>query len=113
MESVISRLADYSQEFGARDSDMPFMQDLVKTTIAKQRELDDVISKAAPEWPIDRIAAIDRNILRLGLTELLFADRTQVPAKVAINEAIELAKTFGGPSSSKFINGRKAASFVL
>jgi hypothetical protein len=59
----------------------------------------------APDWPLDRIAPVDRNILRLGLFELLFADRAQVPAKVAINEAIELAKTFGGDSSGRFVNG--------
>jgi ADP-ribose pyrophosphatase YjhB (NUDIX family) len=88
------------------------MQALVKTAVAKQREIDDVIVKAAPEWPLEKIAAIDRNILRLGLTELLFADRTQVPAKVAINEAIELAKTFGGNSSSKFVNGVLGAVYV-
>ena len=102
---ALSRLADYGKEFGARDSDMPFMKSLVQTEIAKQKEIDEVIVRAAPEWPIDRIAAIDRNILRLGLTELLFADRTQVPAKVAINEAIELAKAFGSASSGRFVNG--------
>jgi len=64
-----------------------------------------VISKAAPEWPLERIAPIDRNVLRLGLYELLFADRDKVPAKVAINEAIELAKSFGGENSGRFVNG--------
>jgi N utilization substance protein B len=112
VDESLGRLADYAQEFGARESDMPFMQALVKTAVAKQREIDDVIVKAAPEWPLEKIAAIDRNILRLGLTELLFADRTQVPAKVAINEAIELAKTFGGNSSSKFVNGVLGAVYV-
>lgn len=111
-EVALSRLSDYAQEFGARDTDMSFMQDLLKVVCAKQRELDEVISKAAPEWPLDRIAAVDRNILRLGLTELLFSDRSQVPAKVAINEAIELAKTFGGPSSSKFVNGVLGAVYI-
>jgi len=111
-DESLGRLAEYAAEFGARESDMPFMQELVKTAIAKERELDDVIAKAAPEWPLDKIAAIDRNILRLGLTELLFADRTQVPAKVAINESIELAKTFGGNSSSKFVNGVLGAVYV-
>ena len=70
-----------------------------------QPELDLVIEKAAPEWPIDRISPVDRNILRLGLYELLFAERNEVPAKVAINEAIELAKQFGGENSSRFVNG--------
>jgi len=63
-------------------------------------DIDKVIVSAAPEWPLEKISAIDRNILRLGLSELLYADRAQVPAKVAINEAIELAKTFGSSSSS-------------
>lgn len=112
VDESLGRLAEYASEFGARESDMPFMQNLVKTALAKQREIDDVITKAAPEWPLDKIAAIDRNILRLGLTELLFADRTQVPAKVAINEAIELAKSFGGSSSSKFVNGVLGAVYI-
>lgn len=112
LDDSLGRLAEYAAEFGARESDMPFMQELIKTAVAKQREIDTVITKAAPEWPLEKIAAIDRNILRLGLTELLFADRTQVPAKVAINEAIELAKTFGGNSSSKFVNGVLGAVYV-
>ena len=111
-DEALSRLADYGKEFGTRDSDMPFMKDLLQTAIAKQREIDEDIVRAAPEWPIDRIAAIDRNILRLGLTELLFADRTQVPAKVAINEAIELAKSFGSASSGRFVNGVLGAVYV-
>jgi len=106
------RLVDYSQEFGARDSDMPFMKELLKTACAKQKEIDEVIVRAAPDWPLDRIAPIDRNILRLGLTELLFADREHVPAKVAINEAIELAKTFGSASSGRFVNGVLGAVYI-
>ncbi len=105
LDQAFGRLADYSQEFGARESDMPFMKNLLQTAIAKELEINDVITKAAPEWPLEKISAIDRNILRLGLTELLYADRAQVPAKVAINEAIELAKTFGGASSGRFVNG--------
>ena len=111
-ENAEARLLDYAKEFGARDSDIPFMKNLLQTAAAKQKEVDQVIASAAPEWPIDKIAAIDRNVLRLGLTELLYADRAQVPAKVAINEAIELAKTFGGASSSKFVNGVLGAVYV-
>jgi N utilization substance protein B len=92
-------------EFGGDDVDRPFTEHLLDGVLAKKEDIDLVIEKAAPEWPLDRIAPIDRNILRLGLYELLFADRSQVPAKVAINEAIELAKTFGGDSSSRFVNG--------
>lgn len=109
---AFDRLKTYADEFGARESDVPFMQELVKTAIAKQKEIDEVIVKAAPEWPLDKIAAIDRNVLRLGLTELLYADRSQVPAKVAINEAIELAKTFGSSSSGRFVNGVLGAVYV-
>jgi len=112
LDDCFSRLESYAQEFGARTSDLPFMQSLLKMVYAKQKEIDTVITKAAPEWPLDRIAAIDRNILRLGLAELLFADRTQVPAKVAINEAIELAKNFGSASSGRFVNGVLGAVYV-
>ncbi|OGG44799.1 transcription antitermination factor NusB [Candidatus Kaiserbacteria bacterium RIFCSPHIGHO2_01_FULL_50_13] len=110
--AAMGRLADYAKEFGVGDGDMPFMKELLATAIAKQKEVDEVIVRAAPEWPLEKIAAIDRNILRLGLTELLYADRTNVPAKVAINEAIELAKSFGGDSSSKFVNGVLGAVYV-
>ena len=92
-------------EFAPNKTDMPFMSKLLDGVLAKQPELDLVIEKAAPEWPIDRISPVDRNILRLGLYELLFAERSEVPAKVAINEAIELAKQFGGENSSRFVNG--------
>ncbi len=92
-------------EFGGDDIDRPFMDQLLTGVLAKKGDIDLILEKAAPEWPLERIAPVDRNILRLGLYELLFADRTQVPAKVAINEAIELAKTFGGDSSGRFVNG--------
>ena len=98
-------LARNAAEFGGDDLDTGFMESLLGGVLAKKDDVDMVIEKAAPEWPLDRIAPIDRNILRLGLYELLFADRAQVPAKVAINEAIELAKTFGGDSSGRFVNG--------
>jgi len=93
------------EEFAPNKTDRPFMERLLDGILQKQPELDLVIEKAAPEWPIDRISPVDRNILRLGLYELLFADRKEVPAKVAINEAIELAKQFGGDNSSRFVNG--------
>lgn len=93
------------EEFAQNKSDIPFMEKLLDGVLQKQSELDLIIEKAAPEWPIDRIAPVDRNILRLGLYELLFSDRSEVPAKVAINEAIELAKQFGGENSSRFVNG--------
>lgn len=92
-------------EFGGSETDRPFMQTLLTGVLAKRPDLDRIIEKAAPDWPLDRIAPIDRNILRIGLYELLFSDRAQVPPKVAINEAIELAKIFGGDSSGRFVNG--------
>ena len=93
------------EEFAPGLGDFSFMEQLVESLLSKRADLDKIIEKAAPDWPIDKISIVDRNILRIGLYELLFSDRTEVPAKVAINEAIELAKTFGGENSSKFING--------
>jgi N utilization substance protein B len=98
-------LARNVEEFGGEDTDRGFMEQLLQGVLAKKEDLDLVITKAAPDWPIEKIAPVDRNILRIGLFELLFADRAQVPAKVAINEAIELAKVFGGESSGRFVNG--------
>jgi len=92
-------------EFAPGVNDISFMRKLLLGILEKRPKLDDIIEKAAPDWPINKIALVDRNILRIGLYELLFEDRTQVPAKVAINEAIELAKTYGGETSGKFING--------
>lgn len=92
-------------EFGPGIDEPEFAWKILKGIIDHRKEIDTIIEKAAPEWPIDQIAIIDRNALRLGLYELLFADRNEVPPKVAINEAIEVAKNYGGPNSGKFING--------
>ncbi|OGI61083.1 transcription antitermination factor NusB [Candidatus Nomurabacteria bacterium RIFCSPHIGHO2_01_FULL_38_19] len=93
------------KEFAPGLEDDNFVFFLTDGILSKQTVIDEIIEKAAPDWPIDKISIVDRNILRIGLYELLFGDRTQVPPKVAINEAIELAKTFGGENSSKFVNG--------
>jgi len=85
--------------------DSYYTKQLLDVVIAKRSEIDEVIVKAAPEWPLDKINTMDRNILRIGLAELLFNDTLGVPPKVAINEAIELAKEYGAESSSKFVNG--------
>ena len=100
-----------SAEFAPGFNNDHFMKNLLKGVISKQKDLDDIIVKAAPDWPIEKIGIMDRNILRIGLFELIFADREQVPPKVAINEAIELAKKFGGETSSKFINGVMGAVY--
>lgn len=94
-----------SSEFGEDIKDISFAEILVKECISRRITLDDIIVRAAPDWPLEKIGEVDRNILRLGLCELLFGDRSQVPPKVAIDEAIELAKTFGGETSGRFING--------
>ncbi len=92
-------------EFAPGHSDNAFIYTLAELVQRKQTVIDDILSKAAPEWPLPKISNVDRNILRMGLAELLFGDREQVPPKVAINEAIELAKNFGGENSGKFVNG--------
>lgn len=104
-EKVKEALARNLKEFAPGLEDDSFVNTLVEEVLKKSGVIDEIIEKAAPDWPIEKISIIDRNILRIGLTELLFGDRSQVPPKVAINEAIELAKTFGGENSGKFVNG--------
>ena len=92
-------------EFAPGADNFAFVSALVSGTIEKLGDVDPLISKCAPEWPLDQIAIVDRNILRLGTYELLFGNYDETPPKVAINEAIELAKTYGGDSSARFVNG--------
>lgn len=92
-------------EFGAGLEEPVFIWDLAIGVKDKIEILDAIIEKTAPEWPIPQINPLDRNILRLGIFELLYSNKENVPPKVAINEAIELAKNFGGESSRKFVNG--------
>lgn len=92
-------------EFAPGIDEPEFAWRLLTGVIEHQKEIDTIIEKAAPEWPIEQISIIDRNALRIGLYELLYADKAEVPSKVAINEAIEIAKNYGGPNSGKFING--------
>ena len=91
------------REFAPNFKDKDFIENLVRGVIKHIEEIDKYVTKYAPEWPIEQITIVDRNILRIGIYELKFAE--EVPSKVAINEAIELGKTFGGESSGKFING--------
>lgn len=93
------------QEFSQDDVDLVYAKSLLDGILKKQKEIDAIIVKAAPEWPLDKIGTVDRNVLRLGLYELIYADKKEVPAKVAINEAIEVAKFFSGETSGKFVNG--------
>lgn len=90
-------------EFAPEFSDQQFSEQLVQLVITNVAPINELITQYAPEWPLAQITVIDRNVLRIGIAELLFT--ADVPPKVAINESIELAKTFGGQSSGKFING--------
>jgi len=99
-EEVLARLL---QEKALPEEATDFMQRLVDKVLQNKQDIDDVIRRFAPAFPVEQIAAIDRNILRLAISEILFDNR--VPIKAAINEAVELAKSFGSASSRKFING--------
>lgn len=98
--SAEENIKEFSIEFDERD----FVMDLVSGVTKNQTEIDKIITRYAPEWPIDKIILVDRNVLRLGIYELKFV-KEKVPPRVVINEAIELAKAFGSGSSGKFING--------
>ncbi len=94
------------EEFGAGlEEESGFIKKLAEGVLKHKSQIDKIIEKSAPEWPIDQITIVDRNVLRMGIYELLFGDKKEVPPKVAINEAIELAKNYGGESSGRFING--------
>lgn len=104
-DAIAHNLREFAPEF----EDGGFVKELVSGVVGNQEDIDALITKYAPEWPIEQITIVDRNILRLGLFELKFSPG--VPSKVAINEAIELAKTFGGESSGRFVNGVLGAIF--
>ncbi len=93
------------ENFGPGLEDVSFIWSLIYGVEKHLTEIDKIIETAAPEWPIAQIPIIDINVLRIGLFELLYSNKKEVPPKVAINEAIELAKTFSGQVSGKFING--------
>ena len=93
------------KNFGPGLEDLNFVWELINGVVKHLPRIDKIIEKAAPEWPVSQIPIVDRNVLRIGLYELLYSDKKEVPPKVAINEAIELAKTFSGKTSGKFING--------
>ncbi|MFH1129286.1 MAG: transcription antitermination factor NusB [Patescibacteria group bacterium] len=94
-----------AEEFGSGVNEDAFIDDLAHGVLKHQAQIDEIIIKSAPEWPLAQITIVDRNVLRIGIYELLFGDKQQVPPKVAINEAIELAKGYGGESSGRFVNG--------
>jgi len=91
------------EHFAPNLDDHSFTYDIVKGVINNVKEINQYIIRYATEWPLEQITIVDRNILRIGVYELIY--NQEIPAKVAINEAIEIAKTFGGESSGKFVNG--------
>jgi transcription antitermination protein NusB len=103
-KSSLNELAKHNiEQLAPGLEDSTFIYDLIGGVEKNLVDLDQTITETAPEWPLDQITIVDRNILRLGIFELVFAK--EVPPKVAINEAVELGKTFGGESSGKFVNG--------
>ena len=110
LEGIIERNI---KEFSPGMEDETFIWELAVGVVKYLKEINKIIKKAAPQWPIDQISIVDRNILRIGIYELLYEDEKAVPPKVAINEAIELAKSFGGENSGKFINGVLGTVFEL
>lgn len=102
-EDILEVLKENKESFAPEFNDGGFMEKLVKGVVEHLNQIDSLIVKFAPEWPLDQITIVDRNVLRIGIYELKYD--SEIPAKVAINEAIELAKAFGGDSSGKFVNG--------
>ena len=92
-------------EFAPGLEDTIFAEHLMEGTLRERQTIDKLIEKCAPEWPLEQVTVVDRNVLRLGIYELMFGNYDEVPPKVAINEAIELAKTFGSDASPRFVNG--------
>jgi N utilization substance protein B len=106
IEKIIEHnLAQFTKNPEEDKEGIEFAVGLVVNTIKKRDKIDPIIEKCAPEWPLEQITTVDRNVLRLGIYELMFSDYKETPPKVAINEAIELAKTFGGENSGRFVNG--------
>ena len=99
----LEALARTCQEHGLNEQQSAFALDLVEGVIEQRSAIDDVIAQAAPQWPVEQLSAIDRNILRLAIREILM--NNGAPIRAAINEAVELAKSFGSDSSPKFVNG--------
>lgn len=109
--AVLPAIIDQNlEEFGnGLEEEIDFIKNTVDGVVQYQKDIDKIIGDYAPNWPLDQINIIDRNILRIGVYELKF--NNEIPHKVAINEAIEIAKTYGGPTSGKFVNGVLGAIF--
>lgn len=104
-ENAIQSIIDNNiEEFGHGIKEIDFIKNTIKGVQDNIKDIDAVITKYAPQWPIDQITIVDRNVLRIGIYELKYCSE-EIPPKVAINEAIEIAKNYGGPASGKFVNG--------
>jgi transcription antitermination protein NusB len=102
-QNVSDILQNNVVQFAGAPEDNAFIEQLVSGVMERLSDIDGIIAETAPEWPLDQITPVDRNVLRIGIYELMFLK--DVPPKVAINEAVEIAKTFGGENSGKFVNG--------
>ena len=102
-EDTATAVKHWAEEFAVPETSIPFAQELVHGTIEHREEIDHYIAALSEGWPLERMAGVDRNILRLAAYEILY--RPDIPAPVSLNEAIELAKRFGGADSAKFVNG--------
>lgn len=100
---IAEEVKRWADEFVVPEASRGFAQELVEGTIDHQNEIDQTISSYAQDWSINRMANVDRNVMRLATYEILF--RSDIPGRVSLNEAIELAKRFGGEESAKFVNG--------
>ena len=103
MDELQRSLEGNLKEFAPEFDDVPFVEQTINGLLANLEAIDALIAQYAPQWPIEQITLVDRNVLRIGVYELKF--NPDIPARVSINEAIELGKTFGGESSGKFVNG--------
>jgi len=97
-------ITNHIKEFGHGIKDVNFIKDTISGVLKNINDIDKIIVKYAPQWPIEQITIVDRNVLRIGIFELYFS-KEEIPPKVSINEAIEIAKNYGGPTSGKFVNG--------
>ena len=107
----LNRIKAFKQIFARSFLDQVVDNDLATNTISHQDEIDEIIKKGAPEWPLSQINRVDLSVLRLAVYELLY--KADVPTKVVLDEAVEIAKRYGGGSSSSFVNGALAAALKL
>lgn len=102
-DSLVDEIKQRNIDNYDEEADLDYINKTIKGLQTNLKTIDEQIAQAAPEWPLDQISLIDKTILRIAIYEILHSD--DIPPKVAINEAVELGKTFGGQNSSKFING--------